>query len=399
MSKNKKNTVNDINWSDFQKKYFDALMAFNKSDAFNHKPNISADSFWVNAMEDWWKSAKPNSTFANENLFEKVLEQSRSFYFMSEQFSKLIEGLTNIKSNNEDVISFINNKFDEMESVVAANQHYFNWSHLIDACEQPAEMMRKNLSGLPFSFVDMFSDVSPDVNKIRDQYLSIPGVGYSREIQEKIQEAIRLWAIYQDNSQEYQIAMSRLNNNALELMRKKILHMTKNGEDINSMREIYGIWIDSNENVYSDYVLTDEYSELNGRLVNSQMAFKKQSHEITEEILSAMNMPTSKAMNTLERRHYELRKQVRELEAQLKGLQKELKERRMPKAVNKPVKKANQVSPLKKRNKKQTVESKSKGAVSKPKKKKVSSKKTAKKKTRRKTQSKSANQGMIEIKL
>lgn len=398
MSKNKQSPFEYNNWTEIQKKYLDALTSFNSASPFATSPTTSPESFWVKAMEDWWKSVKPGTHHENESLFEKVIEQCRNYYFMSEQFSNLIEGMSNMKSKNQDIASFINKKFQEMESVISANQNIFNWSNMIDAYEQPVELMKSVMSSMPFNSGGVFSDISPEVRKIRDQYLSVPGVGYGREMQEKFQEVIRLWVIYQEHYQEYQIALTKLNHEALELMRKKILQMTKEGEELNSMREIYGLWIESNEKVYADYVLTKEYSELNGRLVNSLMEFKKHSHEITEEMLSAMNMPTRKALNALEHRQYELRKQVRELETQLKGLQKEIKEK-SKQAVVKTARKAKHVSPLEKRNKKQTIESKSTVVEFKPKKKKVNKSANAvKKNTKHKTKSKSANNGMIELK-
>ena len=136
-------------------------------------------------------------------------------------------------------------------------------------------------------------------------------------------DAIKLWANYQENYQEYQSVMLRLNQEALDLMRDRIISTSKDGESIDSMRQIYDLWIESNEKVYGDYVYTKEYAELNGRLVNSMMAFKKQSHEITEDALSAMHMPTTKSMDELERRHYELRKQVNEMRAEISNLKKQ----------------------------------------------------------------------------
>lgn len=400
MNKNNQSPFDYSNWAEVQKKYMDALTSFNSANPFTNKATVSQESFWVKAMDDWWKSVKSGTYNEKESLFEKVIDQCRNYYFMSEQFSNLIEGMSNLKSKNEDITSFINKKFQEMESFLTANQNNFHWSNLVDICEQPVELMKKAISSMPFNYGDLFADVSPEAKRIRDQYLSIPGVGYSREMQEKLQETVRLWAVYQDNYQEYQLALSKLNHEALELMRKKILRMIKKDEELNSMRQIYDLWVESNEQVYADYVLTSEYSDLNGRLVNSLMAFKKQSHEITEEMLAAMNMPTSKALNTLEHRQYELRKQVRMLETQLKSLQKEIKEKNKQVAVKT---KGTRNTTKKKQIKKQAVEEKSTVVQFRPVKKKVvkftnTVKKKTKRKTKRKTKNKSANHGMIELK-
>ena len=400
MSEKKNIPTVDTDWFEIQKKYLDALMAFTPSNPFATTSKPSPESFWVNAMDQWWQSVKPATPKESETLFEKIIEQCRNYYLVSEQFSNLIEGMSNLKQKDKDIIAFINKKFEEIEPIISASQNIFNWSNFVDACEQPLEIMKKMMAGMPFNMSDAFAGIKPEARKIMDQYLSMPGVGYSREFQEKVQEATRLWAIYQDNYQEYQIAISKLNHDALELMRKKILHMTKKGEEINSMRQIYDLWVESSEKVYADYVLTREYSELNGRLVNSLMAFKKQSHEITEELLSAMNMPTSKAMNTLERRQYELRKQVRVLENNIKELKNEIKDKTTDKTKASVIKKKKKTKPASRKKEIKRHDEQSKVVEFKPKKKKATkdTKSTKKKVARKKADNKSVGNGMIEIK-
>jgi len=327
MSNKKQKTSEEINWSEIQKKCFAAMMAFDSSGSSSNSNKTSADSFWVNAMEQWWKSVRSDSTIENEALFEKVIDQCHDYYFMSEQFSGLIEGMMNAKDKNEDVKRFINKKFKEIESMLSATQTNFSWGSIIDDCEQSFEFIKTSLSNTSLNSDDVFNDLNPEIRRFRDKLQSIPGVGYSREKQNKILKVIKLWALYQDNNQEYQSVMAQLSHDALELMRKQILRMTKTGEKINSMRQIYDLWIESNETVYSKYVFTKEYSELNGRLVNSLMAFKKQNNEIIEDILSAMNMPTNKAINDLERRQYELHKHINAMQSELKNLRNELYEK------------------------------------------------------------------------
>ena len=158
------------------------------------------------------------------------------------------------------------------------------------------------------------------IGRLRARLLSMPGLGYSRETQDKLQELLRLWGEYQDNYQEYQSVMTRLNQESLALMQKAISKRFRNDKDIRSLKQLYDLWIESSERAYGEYVFTEEYAALNGRLVNSLMAFRQKQNEISEDILAAMNMPTMRAMNTLERRQHQLRKQIKTLEAELQTL-------------------------------------------------------------------------------
>ncbi len=390
MSNKDKTPLNDFDLADIQKKYMDALMAFKS-------PESKIDSVWVNAMDDWWKSAKTDMPYESSNIFEKVLDQCRNYYFMSEQFSSLLDGINRSKNNNDQLTDFINKKFKEIESAFSSGKNTFNLNGFLNNFEQPIDLMKSAFSNSSFDPSEVFDGLNLDLGKLRDQMLSIPGLGYSREAQDKSKYALKLLSNYQENFQEYQTVMLRLNQEALELMRKRIISMSKDDEKIDSMRLIYDLWIESNEKVYGDYVYTKEYAELNGRLVNSMMAFKKQSHEITEDMLSELHIPTIKSMDELERRHYELRKQVNEMHSEINNLKKQLQQKNSKPVV---VKKETKPVVRRKNKTKKRVTSKPSNVVElKQVKKKVATRvKAVKKKAKQKTKKTSADKGMIEIK-
>ena len=342
MSDNKQKT-DELNWAEFQKQYFDALKFFNTSNPFtkSNNPfksvnpftefnnpfmgaNPAATPFMNNpdVMQQWWKSLNMNASqnVDNGNVFEKMLEQGRFYHFMAEQFSNLFEGLSNFKGNDDGINDFINSKFKNLQDLFSNAPDNMSWSGFIDPFEKPFQTMKDSVSNNMFGFTNIFENVQQEMQKVRNQYLSMPGVGHNRETQEKFQELLKLAAIYQDHENTKQMEMARLSQDALELMRKEILRKGKAGEEFTSMRQVYDLWVESNEKVYTDFVYSEKYSELNGKVVNAQMAFMKLSHEVNEDILTAMNMPTTKALNELERRHYELRKKVKALESELNNL-------------------------------------------------------------------------------
>lgn len=165
MSNKTQTPFDNINWSDIQKKYMDALMSFQSPNSFNQPSKPSMDSFWVQAMNDWWKSVKPETPLENENLFEKVLEQSRNYYFMSEQFSNMVDGIANLKNKNKDITSFITKKFKEMETAFSTTQNNFSWANIMDTSEEPFDLMKNAFPNMPFNSGGMFNDINPDVKK------------------------------------------------------------------------------------------------------------------------------------------------------------------------------------------------------------------------------------------
>ncbi|MEM7027077.1 MAG: poly(R)-hydroxyalkanoic acid synthase subunit PhaE [Pseudomonadota bacterium] len=399
MNQNEKNPFLNQDWIAMQKQMMDIWMNYGQS-------NPTLDSNWADAMQTWWKAVMPDSALGQNDLFNKMLEQSRMYYFLSEQFSKIQSMFDSSQYSDRVLNKLLKEQFQKMTSLMTEKPEMFSWSQLADQFEQPAELFQQLFSNAQaFSGIPM-NEWSPELKKIREKFLTMPGLGYSRESQEKAQEAFRLWAEYQDNYQEFNKVMSGLNNDAMDLMRKRLMKMHKDGEAIESVRQVYHIWVDSNEKVYSDFVFTEEYAELNARLVNSLMAFKNKSQEITEDYLKSMNLPTTSAVEALERRQHDLRKQVRAIEIELKSVRAELKSSQIELKENK---EAKTVEPV---NSKKT-KAKAKRKVSKKRKTKKTIIQTSsqvvdfnasKKKKNRKLPSKSKkteannDSGMIEIK-
>ena len=339
MSDKKKAASGDMDWLGMQRGYLDALSSLGAGSPFMAANPFGAASpflslnpfsapagpapgpFWANAISGAWQSAKPSASGDIRDFFGKALEQSRHYWFMSEQFSKLIEDITACEGNNKAILDCINAKFKELRSAFAAAAHHPGPADLTQQYQALlALLMQTAGAGLtPWFEAGAFSP-EDGIGRLRARLLSMPGLGYGRETQDKLQELLRLWGDYQDNYQEYQSAMTRLNQQSLALMRKAVIKLSRNNADIGSMKQLYDLWIECNERAYGEYVFTDEYAELNGRLVNSLMAFRQKQNEIGEAILTAMNMPTMSAMNTLERRQHRLRKQIKTLEAELQAL-------------------------------------------------------------------------------
>jgi len=179
---------------------------------------------------------------------------------------------------------------------------------------------------MPGDFLQDFK--TNNFREVTDKFLSVPGIGYTKESQEQVQEGIRLWNDYQRTANEYIHAISKVGLDALEAMRFRILEMAEKGEVINSLREIYDLWVDSNEKAYAAYVYTDEYSEIYGRMTNALMAVKKHSSNTVDEMLASLNMPTRKTVNAMLERQQELRREHISAIQKIKQLEKEQQELR-----------------------------------------------------------------------
>jgi hypothetical protein len=56
---------------------------------------------------------------------------------------------------------------------------------------------------------------------------------------------------------------------ALDLMEQRLQDRAATGQTINSLRELYNLWVECNEETYARMLRSVEYSELSGRLLNA----------------------------------------------------------------------------------------------------------------------------------
>jgi len=292
-------------WFQNQKQYMDAWNSFQQF----MPDSSSAIHPMYEAMSSWWKSAAPSLSGQNQDFYNKMMQQGQAFYFMGEQFSKLLEGMGEIKEHSDEWQKVLNEHFESMKSILEQSQ-----------------AMQSAFPTLPFLQADFHKDYLKviEILSAADKYSSIPGVGSNRESLEQIQEGVRLMGEYQQVSHEFNILMNKVGVEALEVMRLMIIEMDERGEEINSLKELYNLWVDCNEKAYAEYVYTDEYSELYGRLSNALMAVKQHYGKVIDQMLSRLNLPTNKGVNTMLKRQQELKRAQMKSAEKLKALESEV---------------------------------------------------------------------------
>jgi len=193
------------------------------------------------------------------------------------------------------------------------------------AWKLPFDTWNRTLSStslFPGDFLERFKPeswaaVTDDLHRHMERFLSVPGLGYTREWQEQGQEFARLGLDYQSAVQEYGSLFRQLNVDAFERLQQKLRELADANQPVNTLRGLYDAWVDASEAAYLDLAATDAYAETYGRLVNALMALKRQSRAMVDETAGALGMPTQQGFHTLQRRHQELRREVAGMRAQL----------------------------------------------------------------------------------
>ncbi len=314
-------------WLTAQQKYWDAWLDLTRQSLAFAVPG-EAPGPAAEGLRRWWEAVAPAVPPPTQELFGRLVDLSRPYLEMAEQFAD---------RTSEDSGAALDQWLDGLNQTFGATERSAASTSGPDApaaaalWELPLDAWRQAVSALlPIPGDVLKSAKQADAVRVRvelkdkrDRLLSIPGIGYTRELQEQYQQLWRRVADYVEALQNYDLAFVRLGRRSIENFRKR-LDAAAARAPIDSLRQLYDLWVDACEEVYVEYVLSDEYAALYGRLVNALSAVKQQSSVLLDDMLEGMNLPTRREIDTMHRRIHETRRENRTLRADLERLNERL---------------------------------------------------------------------------
>ncbi|MCG8324319.1 MAG: hypothetical protein MI673_02300, partial [Thiotrichales bacterium] len=251
-------------WNELFNEYLNSINSF-AGVAGRNKPNRAQQ--WQKAMDWWWSTMQTEMPELTAPTAWRLIDQGKTFYFLGQHLSELLENLSASRQNPESFLQQLADQIDNMKSVLEASQSFGHKSikDVLDAWQVPGDSWASMLQNIPGVDKDITRALkSDDLDSFMDKYLNIPGVGYAREFQEKLQKNVVLLKEFLKANEDYNDAMSKVGTGALDGLRNRIVNMAEAGEEITSLRQLYNIWVDCNEEAYASFVFSQDYSRLYG---------------------------------------------------------------------------------------------------------------------------------------
>jgi class III poly(R)-hydroxyalkanoic acid synthase PhaE subunit len=151
------------------------------------------------------------------------------------------------------------------------------------------------------------------------QLLQAPGIGYSREFDEKVRQGFAAWLDMQAARYEYQLVVANTWVQAFEALMHELVEAAKEGQTL-SLRDFLNKWSTLADRIFKTAFSSSEYVAAQSGLVNAMMRYRTTQRQVAEVYLQFMDMPTRAEVDEAHRRIYELRKEVKALRKELKAL-------------------------------------------------------------------------------
>jgi len=310
-------------WSEASRKYWDAWQGLWQQGLEAAATGTAGPKQeWGRAFDQWWRAATPASAAAPE-LVQSLMNQGSLFLRLGQELAAALLRAGDTLRSDEEWRRLFEAATDAWRASLGSASP--DVASLNTAWKLPFDTWSRTFSSasvLPGDFLEQlkpesWAHVTDDVHRNLERFLSVPGLGYTREWQEQGQEFARLGLNYQRALQEYAALFSRLNLDAFERLQRKLTELAEAQQPITTLRGLYDAWVDCSEAAYLDLVGTDAYAEAYGRMVNALMALKRHGRNTVDEAAGALGMPTRQGLNTLQRHHQELRREMAAVRAQV----------------------------------------------------------------------------------
>lgn len=146
---------------------------------------------------------------------------------------------------------------------------------------------------------------------------SMPTLGYSREHQAAQQRLMRTHLEFQQANARYNAQLEKALRDAAGRFRDRLARAAEPGQQINSLRDLYDLWVDVAEEAFAEVAFSQEFREVYGQLVNSLMRSRRAYLEVVEPLMKTAGVPTRGELDDTSRQLHELRREVADLKARM----------------------------------------------------------------------------------
>ncbi|HOV56313.1 MAG TPA: poly(R)-hydroxyalkanoic acid synthase subunit PhaE [Rhodanobacteraceae bacterium] len=156
-----------------------------------------------------------------------------------------------------------------------------------------------------------FGRVAAPLRQEWQSLLGLPTFGLTREHQERWQALTRAMGDYQTQSNRYQALILKASRDGFERFQGKLAEREEPGRQLESVRQVYDLWIDAAEEAYAEVALSAEFQQAYGAMVNAQMKLRSLVQGEVERMAGQLGLPTRSEVRSLEKAVHELRRAAR----------------------------------------------------------------------------------------
>jgi hypothetical protein len=185
------------------------------------------------------------------------------------------------------------------------------------ATEKSSKTFPQLVEGHPESLMKIFHDMFDAFDSTIGRSFHVPAVGKDREKIELLLRGLDDLSVYLAKNIEYQNMMYATGLAAFEKVVATTGEKIKAGEEITKFDEFFDLWVKVNEKTYYALFQTEDFSKMQGELLEASLNVRKHFFKLMELYLYDFPIALRSEMDDLYKTVYEMKKKVKNLEKQL----------------------------------------------------------------------------------
>lgn len=185
------------------------------------------------------------------------------------------------------------------------------------ATEKSSTTFPRLAEGHPESLMKIFHDMFEAFDNTVGRIFHVPAVGKDREKIELLLRGFDDLTVYLAKTIEYQNMIYATGLSAFENVIATTAEKIKAGEEITKFDEFFDLWVNVNEKTYYTLFKTEDFSKMQGELLEASLNVRKHFFKLMELYLYDFPIAVRSEMDDLYKTIYEMKKKMKGLEKKL----------------------------------------------------------------------------------
>lgn len=290
-------------------------------DAFKNMTNATESFTRFNEMwAPMWKSIQ-EKTF-NMDMYKEYMSPAKYKEFMDKFFGFLPENSREYMNNMQNMMQ---DGMKQMTNMSTQNYHQMRdmMSQMMPQAN-PTEMFGNMMNG--------YNNMYNQINDAYAPFTKMAGDNKYTKSMSEWQDIANRMAVYNIKNAELQYMMYTQGTKVMDKVAENIVNKIQNGEEVNSLMNLFQEWMNLSDKTYVSLFESDEYSQLMAEVSAMQLKLKKDFELQMEKMMTGIPVATRSEMDEMYKTIYDLKKQVRQMEKMMDLNTEEVEETAKPAA-------------------------------------------------------------------
>jgi hypothetical protein len=303
---------------------------------------------WLNTLNTSYESLNKNMKDAwTRDAFSKFMEGSQIYAAMQEYLQPMIDTIQKGKVSAEDLKSFFTpEKYNALtrkmfgglytdsslqeiyDSSVKRLKEFFTVNNNMG--HEYFEQLRKmsaaftdiHSNGAMASVTDLYGKVENLFGRTFEPLMNVVNPGKEKENAENLISLLDKLMMYSFKQAELQTLLQDSAKKSIEAIARKYSEKYSNNKEkteLPKVQDLFNDWVKVNEEVFTHLFSTDEFSRLKAENLNLSLELKKYFEHQFEQNFNYLPVVFKSEIEELQKTVYTLRKQVKELKAEMQS--------------------------------------------------------------------------------